>query len=674
MTTLLRKIHLDFHTAGDVPRVGEAFDPETFADTLANAHVNALATPGKCQFGYTYFDTQLGTPHPGLVCPDLFPATVRACAARGIAVQAYFTLGLDDVVAERHPEWRQRYADGSHAQWSAKHLCFASPYIDDVVIPEAREMLARCPELCGFWFDICLYCDGAFYSPDFDRVARERLGMLADDRHQRWLLGRQLIREGCARLNAAIVAQLPTAENYFNSLVVPGEAANIPLQPVQEVENPVLFGGPEVMTTQVRWLRSHRASTIGLVSRFQGPWMDPGTLRTPDQLRFDVGRAVALGCHVSMGDHRHPDGTLDREVYRRIGEVYATVEACEPWLADATPCREAILLTEVERGTPHILPTFPATTVHAARLLEELGVQFDVVTIEEALPEAPLVIWPGAHPATPALRARLERHLARGGALLAMDAALEGMEARFGVQAELWTPVVQSDDAHMRVDRTAPNGHRVAGTPSPEASGPAGEFFRLTPALEADAFPHVITAPSRRLMADAAVEVLAERYAAWCGTPPCPDRRPLGPAIVQRGRAIYSAVPLVAEHQASGTPYPAAVLGRLIDRLLGEERLLRHDAGATVAAHLHRLPQGYALHLLHWALDRWGTKPNPAPGFPPLGPITVTARIPEPVQAITLEPAGTPLPFTQADGVCTVTLPGMRVWQVVGIRLGSRSS
>lgn len=182
MTSFQRKIHLDFHTAKDVKRVGEAFDAEAFADMLASAHVNVLATPGRCQYGFTYYDTTVGCPHPGLVRPDLFPETVRACVGRGIAVQAYFTLGLDDVTAEQHPEWRQRYENGTYASWGAKHMCFASPYVDEVVIPAVLEMLERCPGICGFWFDICLYCDGAFYSEGFEEQAQLRLGEQASDR------------------------------------------------------------------------------------------------------------------------------------------------------------------------------------------------------------------------------------------------------------------------------------------------------------------------------------------------------------------------------------------------------------------------------------------------------------------------------------------------------------
>jgi len=639
---MIRKIHLDFHTRPEVQEVGAGFDAELFAETLAKAQVNYLATPGKCDFGNTYFAARVGHAHPYLAMPDMFPATVKACTARGIRVQAYYCLGMDEYTTAQHPDWSQRSQDGTCPSWGMPLVCFASPYIDEVVIPEAIEMIECCPGIVGFWFDICLYISGAFYSPWFEQIARARLGAEADSEAQRWQFARTLIRECCQRVDAAVQQHLPGAENYFNTLVIPGEPENIPLQPYQEVENPILFGGPENMTGGIRWLRGQGAKSIGLVSRFQGPWMDPGTLRTEDQIRFDVARSVALGCEVSMGDHRHPDGSLDPEVYRRIGLVYDDLRKCERWLDGTTPCREAVLLTEIERGAPHIAPTMPQVTFHAARMLEEIGLQFDISFVEEPLPNVPLLIWPGQQPGTPALWDKLRLHLDNGGSLLAMDAALAGLEEVIGAS-------------------TIGDGEEAPG-----------HYFLMTSAsgLCADwhGFSHVITQPTRMLRVDEGVQVLAERLSAASQTPPCVGREVLGPAIIRQGRVIYSSVPLFSEAMQTGTPFPGAVLRELCTALLGQP-LVRHAAGTTVAAHLHRSAPGYTVHLVHWALDRWGKQVNSAATFPELGPIDVELALCEPVRAVTLEPGGALLPHVSTPGCCRFTVPRMKVWQVVGVEV-----
>lgn len=642
---MIRKIHLDFHTHPDTANVGAAFDAEQFASTLADAHVNYLATPGKCQYGLTYFDTKTGRPHPHLVAPELFPDTVKACVDRGIKVQAYYTLGIDDALVNVRPELQQRFKDGSGAHWGTKLVCYATPYVDDVVIPEVIETIERCPGICGFWFDICLYIDGAFYSESFERVARERLGQKADDEYERWLLGRTIIRDCCRRVDAAVIEHLPHAENYYNSLVVPGEPENLLMQPMHEVENPVLFGSCEGIPTSTRWFRHRGQPVIGLVSRFMSPWMDPGTLRTVDQIRFDVGRVVSLGSPISMGDHRHPDGTLDRETYRRVGEVYSDVENSENWLDGVTPCREAVLLSSIERGSPHLMPGLPKLAMQATRMLEEIGLQFDIALVEDELPESKLLIWPEETPVNAGMLAQIRRHVEAGGALLAM------------------APVV-ADGVEFPADLF---GVKLTG----EASDENPWFLRTDASLGVSEFEQVMSCGSPSVEAVAGVEVLGYRLGMASMSPPCPGRELIGPAIVRNGNVIYCAAALVSENAGSATPMPREVLRALCDRLL-VRRMVRHSAGTSVAAQLHRSEPGYTLHLLHWAMERWDKQPNPVAEFPGLGPIEVELVAPERVTSVRLVPSGEELDFTWADGVCRFGVRGMKVWQMVGLRTGGR--
>jgi hypothetical protein len=368
--------------------------------------------------------------------------------------------------------------------------------------------------------------------------------------------------------------------------------------------------------------------------------MDPGTVRTEDQMRFDVGRVVSLGAHVSMGDHRHPDGTIDPEVYSRLGAVYADVEAAEPWLDDAKPCTEAVLLTEIDRGDPYLMPTLPKSTLEAARMLEEIGLQFDIVSVEEKLPSTDLVIWPGASPGTMELVEQLKKHVERGGSLLAMGAAADspGFADAFGIKT---SPCEREND-----------------------------FVRAIPELGVSTFAHVMTTAAPMIDPDAACITLADRLPSASLRPPCAGSESMGPAVVQKGRVVYSGAPLFVENALSATPYPREVLEAIINRLL-EKRLVRHDAGNTVAAHLLKSKHGYTLHLLHWAMERWPKQPNPAASFPNIGPVKVTLRVPERVSEVTLEPGGSRIDFAWSNGTCTFTVPHMKVWQMVGIKTGS---
>ena len=663
---MIRRIHLDFHTHPAVRDVGAGFEPERFADTLARAGVNMLTTPGKCHFGHHYFDAHVGPAHPNLVRPDVFPETVRACTARGIRVQAYFTLGLDGHAAPRHPEWRQRFADGRYSAWSEgfEHMCFASDYVEQAVVPEVLETIERCPGICGFWFDISIHVFGAYYSDAFNQLAADRLGDQSDCEDARWHLARQIVYERCQLIDREIQKRLPGAENFFNSLVGAGEHERLSIQPVPEFEHPFLFQGSEKLTTYARLLRWRGKPVVGLTSRFQNPWGDPGTLRTPDQMRFDVGRTLALGCHPSMGDHRQPDGMLQEQVYDQLGPIFQEAASAEPWLSNNEAAREAVLIGGVEKGAASRtnLPRLSEQTVQAARLLEQHNVQFDVVTGTERPPSAPLWIWCGEGPVTADTLECIRSHLDAGGALLGMGGAIE-YDLPWGAALESWSAGGTSD-AKSSDDAADGAGHEA--TPAHGEIGPAGDFAVADAALGLKGPPLVLRQPARLIRAQEDATVLADRYEPTGPKPGFASGRKRGPAIVQQGHVIYSTADLVREQAGNGADMYAQWFYALVDRLLGG-RLITHDAGGTVAAHLHRAPHGSVVHLVHWAMDRWGVKPNPAGAFPRLAPFEVLVRVDRPVQRVMVLPAEEPIDFEQDERTCRIMVPGLHVWSMIAI-------
>lgn len=84
-TTLpFRQIHLDFHTAPQIPDVGAEFDPDVFGNTMARAHVNSVTVFAKCHHGHLYYRTNRPERHPGLRADlDLLERQVEALPTGG---------------------------------------------------------------------------------------------------------------------------------------------------------------------------------------------------------------------------------------------------------------------------------------------------------------------------------------------------------------------------------------------------------------------------------------------------------------------------------------------------------------------------------------------------------------------------------------------------------------
>src|SRR5689334_11603567 len=157
-----RQVHLDFHTSPHIPDVGADFDPQAFVATLRAAHVNSVTVFAKCHHGYSYYPTQIGTPHPHLRRLDLLGEMIAACHAAGIRAPIYTTVTWDELAWQTHPEWRQVGPDGRVVGPSTtplrpgwKNLCMNTGYAD-YVIAQIEELLGRY-DVDGLFIDITRY-------------------------------------------------------------------------------------------------------------------------------------------------------------------------------------------------------------------------------------------------------------------------------------------------------------------------------------------------------------------------------------------------------------------------------------------------------------------------------------------------------------------------------------
>ena len=107
---------MDFHTSEHIPEIAKDFDQDAFADTFARAHVNSVTVFAACHHGWLYYPSRLHPEqiHPHLTRPDLLKEQVRALHARDIKAPVYVTVQWSRFLADTHPDWLIRKADGSH--------------------------------------------------------------------------------------------------------------------------------------------------------------------------------------------------------------------------------------------------------------------------------------------------------------------------------------------------------------------------------------------------------------------------------------------------------------------------------------------------------------------------------------------------------------------------------
>ena len=377
-----RQIHLDFHTHGDIPDVGASFDPGEFAQTLTEAHVNSITCFARCHHGWIYYDTKAFPErrHPHLK-RNLLPEQIEACHRRGIRVPIYVTVQWDAYTANEHPEWRVVDPDGKlegtppYEPGFYGSLCVNTPY-RELLKKQVTEIVSLMPA-DGFFFDImvpkdcsCSWCRAKMREEGVDaysKEARQRFGLASLNQFKiemtHFVHG--LAREASVFYNAGHVG---TRHRSVSDAYTHFELETLPSGEWGYLHFPVT----------ARYVRTLGKEYLGQTGKFHTSWGDFHSYKNEVALEYECFRMLALGAKCLVGDQLHPDGRLDREVYRRIGRVYSEIEKKEPWCVDVDALADIGVLTP-EESMGAGFGQLPRAIKGATEMLEELAQQFDIL-------------------------------------------------------------------------------------------------------------------------------------------------------------------------------------------------------------------------------------------------------------------------------------------------------
>ncbi|HZV72234.1 MAG TPA: alpha-amylase family protein [Conexibacter sp.] len=568
-----RKIHYDFQIDAPSSDVGADFDADAFVATLRRAHVDGIVVFAKNTYGWCFYPSALGPVHPSLAEPDLLGKQVAACRAAGIKVYAYYAYAWDELVAAAHPEWlvwkRDRTTHlpplGEQPMWSA--LCIAHPELLERAIAHTDEVLAHC-EVDGMWYDMvypiggecfCWRCLQELREAGLDpldrAVQRRRTGELHD----------ALLR----RLTDHVRAVRPDAQVDFNTQACIGLGERLDAIDNVDIEAlPTGGWGYAYFPIHARYARTFGVSVYGMSGRFHKAWGDYGGLKHPTQLRTELAGIVALGVRCDIGDQALPGAQPDPATYATIGEAYAEIAQLEPWLEGAVAVSEAAIVVD---GPPlsHLAALDPDDSVfpstHAAgiggmaKLLTERHIQFDVVETSAEIERYRLLVLPDSLAVDDALAARLNAHLAAGGAVIAAHRAVRLAPA----EDELWPQALRG--ALRGPSPFQPAFTRLDGELAAQLPRYAGYEFALYG--ETDRWE---LAEGDGVAIDGRLsEATYQRWQeGWQSAPPA--IRTDHATVVHAGRLAAFAFPLGASYFTHGYWFYRELLGRMLDRVLPE--------------------------------------------------------------------------------------------------------
>ncbi len=654
-----RQIHLDFHTSELIPDVGASFDPDVFADTLAEARVNWVTLFAKCHHGLSYYPTQAGTVHPSLKF-DLLGAQIEACRKRGIVTPAYISVRVDEHNAHVHPDWIGRLKDNKVWKWGETlqagwyNHCMNNPDYVEELGAQAVEVL-REYDVEGIFFDMCYNPEPGCYCPRcYDGMKKRGLDFASDADHRQFEF--LITRDYTRKLAKIIRGVKKNAAVFFNGRVRPDIGCELDVFTHLEIEAlPTGGWGYSFFPIHVRYARTHPRPVQGMTARFHKSWADFGGLKTRDQMVYEAGTILAAGAVMNVGDQCHPRGVLDKGAYEVIGTAFKHVEQCEPWCRKAKAASEiGVLMLPAAPGTafatPPVAGGLSQSIDGAGRMLLELKHQFDLIYPDTAFDAYKVVILPDSGYLDAALRRALAAYVKGGGSLLVSHEAslVDGAFTCPGLPVRHAGPFASKPcylDLGRELGAGLPDSRFVFYEDSAQVKPVAGA----------------------RTMGRLCSTYFNRAYDHFCSHFQTPDdQRTTWPVVVRKGRVAYLAPAVFRAYREHAYSVYKTVVGRVLEQLLPEP-CVRVTAPSAMEVSVNRQarPKRLVAHLVNFQPQRRHAAVEWIEDLYPVRDIALAVRTVRAPRAVYVAPSQAPVPFRMEGAYCRVVVPEVHAHQLV---------
>lgn len=671
--SLLRQIHLDFHTAEQVGSIAGEFSADKFAETLVDANVNSIILFARCHHGFLYYrgdETILGPVHPGLK-RDLLDEQISACQAADIDVQIYTTIQWDGLTAKRHPEWRVMLADGRlegtppfEAGFYQK-LSLSTPYAE-VFKEHVRDILKHhAPN--GIYFD--------FIKPDvcvnpYSVAMMEEKGYDPSRPEDRVQFGIWNCSRYETELSDLVRGVDPKLTVTFNGGHVGMRHRDVASAYDHFELESLPSGGWGYMNFPVtaRYARILGPDVVGTTGKFHTSWGDFHSLKNRAALEYETNRMVAYGAGCSIGDQLHPDGQLEPRTYALIGDVYGGLKQKEEWLVGTKPVVDiGVFHTEEILGASSNVFHLPKSMKGIARILTEGGHQFDIIDTAAPIDHYKLLVLPDFIRVDSKLAAKLEAYLVNGGRLLAsFESGLKPGEDVFALAS--WGLAVSSpgpvDDLGQPARGRAYENHDFAQYIKAAA--------QLSDGVGEDEYPMYIHGLD--VTSSGKVETLASfvrpffdrSFRHFMSHKQAPSsRQSAGGAAFYNGSVIYFPTPIALQYEECAPLWVKRLVLNAVDVLLPDPTLKHYGPSTIEASRLRQDSERREIvHLLHYIPEARGKAFEVLEDVIPIYDVALSLRVDRPVTSVTLQPQNHALDFAEKDGRLHVTVP-----KVVGHQL-----
>jgi len=628
-----RQVHLDFHTSEKIDGIGANFKKEEFQAALKAGHVNSITVFSKCHHGWAYHPSDANEMHPGLSF-DLLAAQIEAAHEIGVKTPVYLSAGYDEKIAERHPEWlRKNKADEEISfEWPGYHrTCFNTPYLD-YLLAQIREVVERY-DADGIFLDIvgvipcrCESCVRDMKKKGLNPEKDADVLAFAEEVYANYL----------KRTRETIDAVKPGLPLFHNSGHIRQGRRDLAFcNSHLELESlPTGGWGYDHFPMSARYVQNLGMEYLGMTGKFHTTWGEFGGYKHPNALRYEAALSAAHGAKCSIGDQLPPDGKMDPATYALIGAAYSELEEKEAWLDDVTPvCDVALLSGEAvanSMGTESEGFMLQTADTGAGRILIEGKYQFSVVDPQMDLSPYKVLILPDTIQLSDALYEKIKAYVKNGGKLLATGASgiADGKFLfDFGVE---WEGEGEFLPSYIRMKDSTTN------------------YIMYQPYQK-------VKKTNGTVIAEVVEPYFNRTREHFCSHQHAPASVKVGGVGISVGNdGAYIAWKIFSDYAENGELIAKTTVLKVLDALLGEEKVLKTSLGSQGVATLMKQDGRYVAHLLYAVPTKRGKSTEIIEDIYPVYGVKLEVKVPEAVKKVYLAPQMTEIPFRSENGYTVV--------------------
>jgi hypothetical protein len=505
----------------------------------------------------------------------------------------------------------------------------------------------------GFWFDILVPQDCSCKACRTEMLEK---GIDPSNKDARMAFAFTMMDRFKKEMSEHVRSIAPEALIFYNGgHVGPATRNALDAYTHLELESLPFAWGYTHFPLSSRYARTLGREFLGMTGKFHTTWGDFHSFKNREALEFECFSMLAQGVKCCIGDQLLPRGRICKHTYDLIGHVYSQVEAREAW------CDGAVTVTEVAVLSPE---EFAKTATHraltrdikgATHMLQELGLQFDIVDTKQDLSTYKLLILVETVPVDQALAEKINAFLTGGGKVLANHRAGLGSKG----------------DAFAIDLGVTYQGEDPWDVPFAKPSADFGAGLNNTEYAAYQSGTRVESNDGAAVIAEMVAPPFNRSWQHYCSHQHAPSTGEIyAPAVVMTEKTGYISLPIFSLYGDCAPQWARQLVKGVIDRLLPDPLLQVEKAPRSLVTTVTRQAHEARtlVHLLNYIPRRNNERCEVVEDVIPLHDLTVRLRTDETVSSVRCVPEDQAVDFTSKDGVITFTLPKIGGYQIVEVK------